>query len=224
MGLNSIDKQKTLKERVYDVLCMEIIIGHLKPGQQLNIVDLANQLNTSHAPVREALSMLSQDGLIDLESYKRPRVAERSARDYQVLNDLRKFIEPYAVKISVQNIPQEKIDEARRMLENLLENPSDFNAFIETDMTVHKLLFEYSDSKVLSVIMNHLRSLSMQYRYLVEQSLPEKNENTIAKQVIISTKEHLKLLDSLETRDPEKASAAVLWHLQNSLDRNKLEY
>ncbi|HEY5522501.1 MAG TPA: GntR family transcriptional regulator [Desulfuromonadaceae bacterium] len=225
MGLlKSIDEQITLKERVYDALRTEIIMGNLQPGQQLNIVDLAKQLHTSRAPVREALSMLNQDGLIDLESYKRPRVAVGSPKDYQVINDLRMVIEPYAVRMSVQNIPQEKIDDVREQLENLLRNPSDFNTFIETDMIVHEMLFAYADSKVLAVILGNLCSFSIRFRYLVEQALPEKNEKTIAKQVIISTKEHLKLLDSLETRDPEKASATVLWHLKNSLKRNKLNH
>ena len=50
----------TVKDRVYEILKREIVLGKLKPGEPINIAVLSTKLNISSAPLREALNMLPE--------------------------------------------------------------------------------------------------------------------------------------------------------------------
>jgi DNA-binding GntR family transcriptional regulator len=221
--LDNFGSSITLKERVYRVLKTEIILGRLKPGERLNILDLSTKLNISGAPVREALSMLSRDGLVELEPHKRPVVAVGSIEDFKISAELRKMLEPYATKLSVKKIPQEKIDEVRKQLQRVIDNPTDLPTYVESDMAVHELLHSFAGSKILSDTLSNIKTYTMRYRYLVEK-IPGEAEDlkALAESIIISTKEHMAIIDALDTRDAQKAYDAVLSHLNSYIKRNKL--
>lgn len=221
-SLENFGSAITLKERVYQVLKREIILGKVKPGERLNILDLSNKMNISGAPVREALTMLSKDGLVELEPHKRPVVAGGSPEDYEVSIDLRKMLEPYAARISVQNIPQSAIERVRRQLLDVLENPTDLGAYVDSDMAVHELFHTYAGSKVLSDTLNSIKAYTMRYRYIIEKHPDETQDNQTLRQAItLSTQEHLSVLQALESRDPERAYEAVMRHLDAYAQRNR---
>jgi DNA-binding GntR family transcriptional regulator len=52
-----------------------IVEGRLKPGEDLNSVELSHRFNSSRTPVREALMLLESEGLVEIRARKRPRVA-----------------------------------------------------------------------------------------------------------------------------------------------------
>lgn len=55
-------------------VALGIIQGRLRPGQDLNSVELAGLFGSSRTPVREALALLESDGLVEMRARKRPRV------------------------------------------------------------------------------------------------------------------------------------------------------
>jgi DNA-binding GntR family transcriptional regulator len=65
-----------------------IIEGRLRPGNDLNTVDLSKQFHTSRTPVKEALLLLEKEGLVTVPPYRRPFVAQISREEireiYQV--------------------------------------------------------------------------------------------------------------------------------------------
>jgi DNA-binding GntR family transcriptional regulator len=52
-----------------------IVEGRLRPGEDLNSVELSHRFNSSRTPVREALMLLESEGLVEIRARKRPRVA-----------------------------------------------------------------------------------------------------------------------------------------------------
>jgi len=209
-----------IKDRVYNALKTEIILGHFKPGERLNILGIANKMNISSAPIREALNMLSKDGLVDLMPHKQAIVAVGGADEYDISVDIRKMLEPYAAKISTPLIPQNKISEVRAQLDLVLKDPSNVAAYVESDMAVHELLHAYAGSKFLSEILTMVKTYTMRFRYIVEkteEAIPHREPSAI----IVSTHEHLGILDALESRDPERAYSAVLQHIEHYSERNK---
>ena len=211
-----------LKDRVYNVLKTEIVLGHLKPGQRLNILDLSNKMNISSAPVREALNMLSKDGLVDLLPHKQAVVSSGNSDDWAICIDLREMLEPYAAKISVHKIPQEKIDEIRKQLKSVLEKPDDMTAYIESDIALHDIMYAYAQSKLLSETLTNLKLYTIRIRYSPERFYD--NNPSDQKSIIIkSTTEHLNILDALESRDPDRVYTTVLQHIQKYAERNKVD-
>ena len=79
----------TVKDRVYEILKREIVLGKLKPGEPINIAVLSTKLNISSAPLREALNMLSRDGLVTLNPRKHAAVSEIDEGDMVITMHLR---------------------------------------------------------------------------------------------------------------------------------------
>jgi DNA-binding GntR family transcriptional regulator len=61
----------------------EIVEGAIAPGSDLNTVELARRYQTSRTPVREALILLENEGLVDIEPRRRPRAHAHSIDEVQ---------------------------------------------------------------------------------------------------------------------------------------------
>jgi DNA-binding GntR family transcriptional regulator len=70
------ERREPLVVRVATWVALGIIEGRLRPGSDLNSVDLSERFRTSRTPVREALMLLEQEGLVEIRARRRPRVAE----------------------------------------------------------------------------------------------------------------------------------------------------
>jgi DNA-binding GntR family transcriptional regulator len=81
-------------------LRQEILSGALAPGERLIEEHLTQRYGTSRAPLREALSQLAEQGLIEHLPRRGVRVAELSSADSDELFALRNVLERYAVEIA----------------------------------------------------------------------------------------------------------------------------
>lgn len=82
------EKPKTAKERVYDTVRQWIIDGTLQPGEQLIDQDIAEYFSVSRTPVREAIQLLADQKLVDIQPGKSTRVTlidlDEASSNYQV--------------------------------------------------------------------------------------------------------------------------------------------
>lgn len=77
---------------IVDWVARGIIEGRLQPGADLNSVDLAKRFSVSRTPVREALFVLSREGLVDWSPRRRPRVSGVSIKEVRELYQLRAIL------------------------------------------------------------------------------------------------------------------------------------
>jgi DNA-binding GntR family transcriptional regulator len=87
-----------LRERVAVVLREAILDGALPPGTALIEKVIAEDLQISRAPVREAIRMLSQEGLVESVPYKGSHVRRLSARDVTEVYSMRGLLERFAAR------------------------------------------------------------------------------------------------------------------------------
>ncbi len=73
-------KKAPIREQIYDIIKHNIIEGKYEPGSKLSITSLSKELNVSNSPVREAISMLNRDGLVDVYPNSGPSVIKFSER------------------------------------------------------------------------------------------------------------------------------------------------
>lgn len=101
---------------VYRLVREDIVEHRLKPGQKLNQEQIADVLEVSRTPVREALNLLERDGFLDKggQGYS---VHEMKIGEYMALLDLRIAIEELAVKLACSRI---RISEMKKIEENLV--------------------------------------------------------------------------------------------------------
>src|SRR5262249_20109196 len=80
-----------------DVIRESILAGRIPAGARIGEVDLARQLSVSRTPIREALSRLAAEGLVELSPNRGARVTSWSTAELREIFELRLRLEPYAV-------------------------------------------------------------------------------------------------------------------------------
>jgi DNA-binding GntR family transcriptional regulator len=91
----------SLVEMVVSRLSREILSGRLEPGERLVEEQLTRQFGISRAPLREALRLLAQQGIVEHMPRRGARVAVLSDRDVRELYGLRDVLERYAVELAM---------------------------------------------------------------------------------------------------------------------------
>ena len=91
-------EQTPLKVQIADQLRRAIVTGRLRPGAVLVETALAEQLNVSRAPIREAVQILETDGLVETAAYKGKRVKPLTIREVVETCEMRTVFEVTAVR------------------------------------------------------------------------------------------------------------------------------
>jgi DNA-binding GntR family transcriptional regulator len=143
--------QRTTPSSVAQVLRTAILDGTLKPGSQLRETHLATDLGVSRAPLREALGLLAEEGLVDKIPYRGAFVAEVSADGMAEIASLRKRLEPYAIELALPSLRGSARVKVTRALDDM-EIGADNNdpaATIDAHMSFHRGFYELSGHKLL---------------------------------------------------------------------------
>ena len=173
------------------------------------------QMNVSSAPVREALNMLSKEGLVDLPPHKRASVSRLEMEDIDVIVFMRYMLEPYAARLSVGKIPQKALDDMRELLFHVLNHLDDAELYVASDLALHELLHMYCGSTLLSEIISRLKDKSIRLRYVSEHFSKGNSEDLENQMKVIQTvtEEHLEILSAIETGNTEIVHQKVSQHI-----------
>lgn len=154
LSLAAIDSRSTAVV-IADQLRERIIDGSFGPGDQINEAQVANQLNVSRGPVREALQRLVQEGLLIGRTNRGVFVRELTSRDVAEVYEAREVIECAAAETIVT-----QSDEAREQLVTRLEELThqmrrplaahDWYALSRIDLAFHTALVDAGGNSRLS--------------------------------------------------------------------------
>lgn len=147
------DKDRPLRETVRDTLRTRIFEGHYAPGTRLVERDLAAEFSVSRLPVREALRMLRQEGLISDRGARGAEVSSLSPKDVEDLFDVRQSLEVLACRLAARRATLEDLD----YLKGLLDNAEAFLAKGAV-MEAHRSNSEFHDAITVIADNNFLKS------------------------------------------------------------------
>lgn len=204
-----------IRDQVYQTIKNDIISGVLLPGETINILDISNRMNISAAPIREALNTLGREGLVELLPYRKAVVAAGTAEDAEISWELRLFIEPYAARRAVNNIPEEALLEAQELVKQSMKEPENLSFRLESDRVTHALLRDYANSNALSSVLDSLQVHTMRYRYLA------RHQSESPETVLLIAREHMEILNAIALRDENLVYFQVYNHVKNSSQRNR---
>src|SRR3712207_2169005 len=122
-----------------------IMGGDLTPGARLGEVELADRLGVSRTPVREALSRLAAEGLVEIAPNRGARVATWTVAELEGVFELRSVLEPQLTAHAVPNARPADVEElddlARRMHEVGSPGPAqDLDALVPLTRPFHARL------------------------------------------------------------------------------------
>ncbi len=158
-------------QRAYLALRNDIILGRLQPGERLKIDTLKESLDTGASPVREALSLLTSDQLVDRIDQRGFRVAATSREQFQEILDLRCRLEDLALRESIANGSAEW-EEALVLSHHYMvrARQKDLETFEACHKDFHMALIAACTSPILLRFCNQLYDLNVRYRYLAGKS------------------------------------------------------
>ncbi len=138
-----------LRVQVADRLRSAILSGRLKPGTGLVETALAEQMNVSRAPIREAIQILENDGLVETIAYKGKRVKPLTAREVAETYSLREVFEVMAVRRILEN--GAPLDVLRTHCDEMTAAAAadDFAALVAADEAFHHALIRLADHDLL---------------------------------------------------------------------------
>ena len=143
-------EQTPLKMQIADQLRRAIVTGRLRPGAVLVETTLAEQLHVSRAPIREAVQILENDGLVETVAYKGKRVKPLTVREVVETCEMRTMFEVTAARrILAHGTAVDSLWQPCRAMEQAAA-AGDREALVAADEAFHRLLIELSDQALLT--------------------------------------------------------------------------
>ena len=206
---------KTRTQLVVETLREKILSGEIKAGQPLRQAALAEELNVSRIPVREALLQLEAEGLVTFEPHKGATATELNASQVDELFELRAMLEGDLLASSIPNLSSEKLAEATDILAKLnkaLGKENAANTWSELNSSYHNCLYSGANRPQTQDLVNTLNKNADRYirMHLLWAGGISKAES-----------EHNELLDLCKERNVEKAVAVLKQHILGSRDEIK---
>ncbi|MDD5014543.1 MAG: GntR family transcriptional regulator [Atribacterota bacterium] len=205
----------SLKDRVYQNIKFQIIIGVLKPGTRLPEEELSKAMNISRAPIREAFNRLEKEGFVTVIPRKGAAVSKVTAQAIEDLFEIRETLESLAVKKSKGKISMEELEEVGNGFKKFINkstNTENCIQYLSLDKKFHDLLSQNCGNKKL---IDLLANLQEQIHWLRNISL---KRITFAG----SVGEHLAIIEALQKKDEKLILKALLQHLERA-KRSSLE-
>jgi len=196
-------------QRAYLMLREHIITGRIPPGQRLKIDTLKESLDTGASPIREALSLLTSDQLVDRIDQRGFRVAESSREQFREILDLRCNLEDLAVRDSLKHADiawENALVLSHHHMSRARKN--DLEGFEASHKAFHMALLETCQSPILLRFCRQLYDLNVRYRYLAGQSKGYGRRDVDA--------EHQMILEAAVDRDVEAVSTRLIEHYRNT--------
>jgi len=142
-------ERRSLAERVAGVLRQMFLNGDLAPGQRLIETEIADQLQVSRGPVRDALKALQEEGIVHIEPRKGTFIARLDYEDLSDIYLLRGAIEGLGARILAEEGAPEQIAQLEASLTDLRDSLQDLKRFAQLDLHFHELLCQLTGHKWL---------------------------------------------------------------------------
>lgn len=150
----------SLKEQIEDQIRNAILNGLFKPGDHLVESVIAEQLQVSRAPLREALSSLEREGIIVNMPRRGYFVVEFTPKDIEEIYSLRVLLEVGALRRSIERFSEADIEEMQAIVDTLgrtIEEDWEQARIASLDLAFHELICKAADNSRLFAVWNRMR-------------------------------------------------------------------
>ena len=206
-----------LREHAYIRFTDRLLAGEIRPGQFVSQRELVALTGFPLGAIRELVPRLEADGLIKTVPQRGMQVAHIDVRLIDNAFELRLFLEREAVMAFTRSVSDRTMTRIRRDHEAILKEarqqvtPRLLERAQEVDWGLHDLLIDRLDNPLIA---NVYRVNSIKIRLI------RKERTRITPAVLISVlQEHVNILDAVESRDPERAAAAIELHIKSAKAR-----
>ncbi len=206
-----IKESASLTFETYKRLKDDIIRLNLKPGELIIVQQLANKMHISRTPVREALTMLTKDAFVEKAEGNKFRVTDITVKSITELYTIRRLLETFAVRETLNDFTQEDFDYLESNTESYRKayEVKDYLQFFTLDNEFHHYFFKKLDNKLLYDFFEQLSDRQQRIRFATMYIYDRPG---------LSVQEHINILNALKRKDFAEFEKELCAHLSKVED------
>lgn len=199
---------RTVAQQVYSVIRKKIITLEIEPGTAMSEKEIADILEVSRTPVREAFIRLNREGLVNVYPQKGTLVSQISISRAREERFLREALEKPVLELFINHHSPEALQKLSELLEKQRQmiEQGDYKSFMQYDDMFHAVFYAETGKKLCHSIIdnysiddNRLRHLSL----IINEGIDS-----------INVDQHAQIFDCIAADDPEGAQAMLTKHLR----------
>ena len=210
-------KRKRATDEVYEALRQAILGRTFKPGERLQVEEIAQKLGVSLTPVRHAIQQLATEGLIEIHPRSGTYVATLSAHDIEETFEIRCALECLAAEKAIARITAVKLARLRELLKLLVEpvaTENDLKRHEKHNLELHRIIIEAAGNKRLAEMYESLNAHIKIARIHGAEAVGNGFSNRLAEEQA----EHEAIVDAIESRDGTRVTSAMRKHIYRAKD------
>jgi DNA-binding GntR family transcriptional regulator len=199
-------KPRALYEEVAELLRGRIFSRELAPGDWIDELKIAAELEISRTPLREAIKVLATEGLITMKMRRGAYVTEVNDKDLHDVFHLMAVLEADAAATAALTATDAQLDELSAIHQQLEKSTKDRVQFFKVNEAFHVKLLEVANNRWRDQMVADMRKVMKLNR---AQSLLK------AGRIEESLAEHSAIMAALKKRDAVAAQAAMRLHIES---------
>jgi DNA-binding GntR family transcriptional regulator len=211
-------KSINLSDQIYDIFTRRILLGQYKSGTRIDINEQAKEFGVSRSPVKDALNMLYEAGIVAVSPNRGHYIRTFSRKEISEVFDFRILIERHAVSIGMEKL----LEKDYNYLRNLIEKNA---ALSQNEQCTTSDLYEINNNfhgfhqKLVSLTANDTILRTYERLYIITNAFPLSHSRLFT-EIRRDQEEHMEILDAIRQKKHDVAVRLIEAHL----DRAKLTY
>ena len=206
--------ENTLTNEIADIVRERILKGEYQIGEKIKESSIAQELNVSRTPIREAFKTLEEEGLLDYLPNRGCYAKGFTKRDVSDIYTGREALEEIAMTWACERITDEEIDKLEEQCElmDFYTKKRDVQKILTMNSSFHDIIYNSTGSRFLAQVLRSYKGYldktrkSVFYREEFLDSIQE---------------EHKAIFEAVKSRDKDLAVAAIKKHLASSKERTE---
>ena len=212
-------ESRSLADDIAERLRAAILAGHFDPGERLGEEKLAQKMNVSRGPIREAFARLEREGLVVTRRNRGAFVAQLTREDLDELYTLRRVLEPLALQRAIERADERDFLAMQRLVDEMAVHHQlgiSEQVAADLDLRFHDLIYVAAKHRRLHEAWSTIRPQI--HVILLSRNVAHRDFRDMV------VEGHQQLLDAMRDRDESLALSILEEHLHGSYQRVLLSY
>jgi len=195
--------------KVSNFLKEQIIKGYYSPGEKINERDVAEQVNVSRTPVREAIRHLLNEGFITAMPNKGVFVKKYTPEELDAIQKMLVLLEGLGAEMAVSNITEKDIAQLQKLNADMksFASKKNYNKYLLLNLDFHLLVAELSGSAELLDTVSQLHKITFRFYY---------SHVAVHHNWKIFVKDHQAIIDALKGKNKKKFFQLMRKHMERN--------
>jgi DNA-binding GntR family transcriptional regulator len=206
-GKANVVRQTSRADQVHREIMQAIRNGRYQPGERIRETEVADWLEVSRTPVREALRRLESDGLLTFESWRGVVVSDLNRQQIGELYAMREVLEGAAARMAARHIDDAEIELLSLLLEQAQEAVDDPERLARINRKLHQTIYAAAHNQYLLQTLKQQENAVALLRGTTF-ALPGRAETAAS--------EHRDIVEAIRNRDADASEIAARLHIANA--------